>query len=124
MSTAVLDRLPRSRSAWAAVYGTQASAAWLVVRGDAAHGEYDVPAFVAFSSSVGLSAVWLLAFVGLRRPAVSLLAACALWVAVAVTAREFLRRHRVAAALLAPSLLWVSLLAAASARSVLSDRAG
>ncbi|HEU5035264.1 MAG TPA: TspO/MBR family protein [Mycobacteriales bacterium] len=102
---------------WVAAFGGQISAAWLVIRGDAERGEYDVPAFVAFSTQLALSLAWLLLFFRLQRPAVALADVCALWLAVAVTIREYARRHRVAAALLLPYLAWVSLAGAVNLRA-------
>ena len=93
---------------WAGALGSQFTAAWLVISGDAHDGEYDVPAFAAFSTQMALSAAWLLLFFGLRRPALALADMCVLWVATVFTAREFARKHRVAAALVVPYLLWVS----------------
>jgi translocator protein len=93
---------------WAGALGSQFTAAWLVVSGDATEGEYDVPAFAAFSVQMGLSMVWLLLFFRLHRPALALVDICVLWVATAVTVREFARKHRLAAALVLPYLAWVS----------------
>jgi benzodiazapine receptor len=101
---------------WAAAYGSQAAAAWLVVRGDARHGEYDVPAFAAFVTQLGLSVAWLLLFLRLERPAWALADMCLLWLAVAVTIREFARKHRVAALLLVPYLAWLSYAATVNTR--------
>ncbi|MDQ1704415.1 MAG: translocator protein [Frankiaceae bacterium] len=101
---------------WAAAYGSQAAAAWLVVRGDARNGEYDVPAFTAFTAQLGLSVAWLLLFFRFRRPAFALADMCLLWLAVAVTVREFARKHRLAAGLLLPYLGWVTYAAAVNAQ--------
>ena len=106
-------------SPWALAIAGQVAAAWLVIRGDAKRGEYDVPAFTAFVTQLGLSAGWLLLFVGLRRPGAALADACMLWLAVVVTLREFDRKHRFAAALLLPYLLWVSYVAVVSARAAI-----
>jgi tryptophan-rich sensory protein len=107
-----IDRTPP----WVAAFGTQAAAAWLVFRGDARDGEYDVPAFAAFMTQLGLTAAWLLLFFRVRRPAFALAEMCLLWFAVAMTVREFARKHRVAAALLLPYLGWVTYAGAVNAR--------
>ncbi len=93
---------------WSVLYASQAVAAWLVWRGDARRAEYDVPAMTAYGVQLGLNLVWTLLFFGLRRPAFALAEICVLWVAIAVTIREFARKHRVAAVLLVPYLAWVS----------------
>jgi tryptophan-rich sensory protein len=110
------------RPVWAAAYGSQAAAAWLVIRGDAKNGEYDVPAFAAFIAQLGLSVAWLLLFFRIRRPAVALADLCLLWIAVAITVREFARKHRLAATLLLPYLAWVSYVGAVNARVWWRDR--
>jgi tryptophan-rich sensory protein len=107
---------------WAAAYGSQAAAAWLVVRGDAKNGEYDVPAFTAFTAQLGLSVAWLLLFFHFRRPAIALADMCLLWLAVAMTVREFARKHRLAAGLLLPYLGWVTYAAAVNAKVWWRDR--
>jgi tryptophan-rich sensory protein len=100
---------------WASAYAAQFAAAWLVVSRDADDGEYDVPAFVAFSAQLTLSVAWLLLFFRLRRPALALATMTLLWVATAVTVIEFARKHRVAASLLLPYLAWLSYAAAINA---------
>jgi benzodiazapine receptor len=101
---------------WAGALGSQLAAGWLVVSGDAHDGEYDVPAFAAFSTQMMLSLAWLLLFFRLRRPALALVDISVLWVATALTVREFARKHRVAAALVLPYLLWVSYAALVNGR--------
>ena len=100
---------------WAGAYATQFAAAWLVVSRDADEGEYDVPAFAAFSAQLMLSLAWLLLFFRLRRPALALATMSMLWVATALTVVEFARKHRVAASLLLPYLAWLSYAAAINA---------
>lgn len=102
---------------WAGALGSQLTAAWLVVSGDAHEGEYDVPAFAAFSTQMMLSLSWLLLFFRLRRPALALVDICVLWVATVFTAREFARKHHVAAALVLPYLMWVSYAALVNGRA-------
>lgn len=108
---------------WAAAYGAQFAAAWLVVSRDADEGEYDVPAFAAFSAQLMLSIAWLLLFFRLRRPALALATMTMLWVATAVTVVEFARKHRVAASLLFPYLAWLSYAAAINAGRLTSGDA-
>jgi benzodiazapine receptor len=98
--------------AWALLYANQAVAGWLVWRGDAHRGEYDVPALTSYWMQLGLNLGWTMLFFGLRRPALALIEICVLWLAVVLTIREFARRHRVAAALLLPYLAWVTYAAA------------
>jgi translocator protein len=94
--------------AWAVFYASQAVAAWLVWRGDARRAEYDVPAMTSYGVQLALNLAWTVLFFGLRRPGLALLEICVLWLAVAMTVREFARKHRFAAALLLPYLLWVT----------------
>jgi tryptophan-rich sensory protein len=101
--------------AWALLYANQAVASWLVWRGDSRRAEYDVPALSSYGLQLGLNLAWTLLFFGLRRPGLALLEICALWLAVAVTIRDFARKHRFAAALLVPYLAWVSYAAALNA---------
>ena len=100
---------------WAGAYATQFAAAWLVVSRDADDGEYDVPAFAAFSAQLMLSVAWLVLFFRLRRPALALATMSMLWVTTAMTVVEFARKHRVAASLLLPYLAWLSYAAAINA---------
>lgn len=72
---------------WAGALGSQMTAAWLVVSGDAHEGEYDVPAFAAFSTQMMLSLGWLLLFFRFRRPALAMVDICVLWVATVLTVR-------------------------------------
>ena len=102
---------------WAGAYATQFAAAWLVVSRDADQGEYDVPAFTAFSTQLMLSVAWLLLFFRFHRPALALVSMCALWTATAVTVREYARKHRVAASLLIPYLAWLTYAAAINGRT-------
>ena len=101
---------------WAGALGSQFTAAWLVVSGDAHEGEYDVPAFAAFSTQMMLSLAWLLLFFRMHRPALALADICVLWLATAFTVREFARKHHVAAALVLPYLAWVSYAALVNGR--------
>ena len=101
---------------WVGALGSQLAAGWLVVSGDAHDGEYDVPAFAAFSTQMMLSLAWLLLFFRLRRPALALVDVCVLWMATALTVREFARKHRFAAALVLPYLAWVSYAALVNGR--------
>ena len=109
-------RLVACTPLWAGAFGSQLTAAWLVVSGDAHEGQYDVPAFAAFWTQMMLSLAWLLLFFRLRRPALALVDISALWLATALTMREFARRHRIAAALVLPYLAWVSYAALVNGR--------
>jgi translocator protein len=93
-----------------------------VISGDAHEGEYDVPAFVAFSIQMALTVIWLLLFFRLRRPALAFADICILWMATAFTAREFARKHRVAAALVVPYVAWISYVALVNGRVWWHDR--
>jgi translocator protein len=94
--------------AWALLYANQAVAAWLVWRGDARRAEFDVPALSSYGVQLGLNLAWTFLFFGLRRPGLALIEICVLWVTIAVTIRDFARKHRFAAALLVPYLAWVT----------------
>jgi translocator protein len=94
--------------AWTLLYANQAIAAWWVWRGDAARAQFDVPAITSYAVQLGLNLAWTLLFFGLKRPALALLDICALWLAIAVTIREFSRQHRVAATLLVPYLAFIT----------------
>lgn len=112
-STHIVGRPPL----WVGALGSQFTAAWLVVSGDAHAGEYDVPAFAAFSTQMALSVAWLLLYFRFHRPAFALVDICVLWVATVFTAREFARKHRIAASLVLPYLAWVSYAAVVNGRS-------
>jgi tryptophan-rich sensory protein len=96
--------------AWSIVAASQAVGAWLAWRADDDRDAVDVPAVSSYAVQLWLSLAWLLLFFGLRKPAIALIEASVLWVALALTIAEFGRRHRVAAALMLPSLLAVTYL--------------
>jgi tryptophan-rich sensory protein len=93
---------------WSILYAQQAVAAWLVWRSGDDHDGVDVPALTSYSVQLGLNLAWALLFFGVRRPALALLDICALWLAIAITIREFGKRHRLAAGLLLPYLAWTT----------------
>ena len=99
---------PWFHASWSATYAAQGVGAWLVWRADASKGSYDVPGFAFYGAQLGLGVAWAMLFFGLRRPALSLVTATMLWVAIALTVTEFARRHRFAAMLLFPYLGWAS----------------
>jgi tryptophan-rich sensory protein len=94
--------------AWAAAFAAQGVGGWLGFRAEVRRGEYDVPAFAAYLTQLGLTFAWAMLFFGLRRPAIALAEICALWLAIAATIVEFSRRHRYLALLLFPYLVWAS----------------
>ena len=94
--------------AWTMLYANQAISAWWVWRGDAARAQFDVPAITSYAVQLGLNLAWTLLFFGLRRPGLALLDLCVLWLAIALTIREFGRQHRVAAMLLVPYLAFMT----------------
>jgi benzodiazapine receptor len=100
---------------WSVLYAGQAVAAWLVWRSGDDRDAVHVPALSSYGVQLGLNLVWPLLVFGLRRPAVALLDICVLWLAIAVTIREFGKRHRLAAALLVPYLAWTTYAAALNA---------
>jgi len=93
---------------WAFLYADQAIAAWLVWKDDISRAEFDVPAFASYSLQLALGVTWTLLFFGLRKPALALADICVLWLAIALTMREFARKHRVAAAMMLPYLGWAT----------------
>ena len=94
--------------AWTFLYANQAVAAWLVWRGDWQRAQVDVPAISSYATQLGLNLAWTLLFFGLKRPGLALVDLCVLWLAIALTIREFARQHRVAAVLLVPYLAWIT----------------
>jgi tryptophan-rich sensory protein len=94
--------------AWTVLYANQAVAAWLVWRGDAQRAQFDVPAIFSYAVQLALNLGWTLLFFGLKKPAWALFDLCVLWLAIAVTIREFARQHRVAAAMLLPYLAFIT----------------
>jgi tryptophan-rich sensory protein len=99
---------PAFHALWSLSYASQSVGAWLVWRADASRGAYDVPGIAAYGTQLGLGVAWAMLFFGLRRPALALVTACTLWLAIALTITEFARRHRFAALLLFPYLAWAS----------------
>lgn len=108
--------------AWTVLYANQAVAAWLVWRGDAARAQFDVPAITSYAVQLGLNLGWTLLFFGLKKPAWALLDLCVLWLAIAITIREFSRQHRVAAAMLVPYLVFITYAVALNAAIWLRNR--
>jgi tryptophan-rich sensory protein len=100
---------------WAVLYAEQAVAAWLVWRAGDDHDAVHVPALTSYGVQLGLNLAWTMLFFGVKRPALALLDICALWLAIAVTIREFGKRHKLAAALLLPYLAWTTYAAALNA---------
>jgi tryptophan-rich sensory protein len=103
---------PSFHALWSLTYASQSVGAWLVWRADASKGEYDVPGIALYGSQLGLGVAWAMLFFGLRRPALALVTACMLWMAIALTITDFARRHRFAALLLFPYLGWATYAAA------------
>jgi benzodiazapine receptor len=106
---------PWFHASWSLTYAMQSVGAWLVWRSDAARGSYDVPGFAFYGAQLGLGVAWAMLFFGLRRPALAMITASTLWVAIALTVTEFGRRHRFAAMLLFPYLGWTAYAAVVSA---------
>jgi tryptophan-rich sensory protein len=102
-------------SVWAVLYAEQAVAAWLVWRSGDDRDAVHVPALASYGVQLGLNLAWTMLFFGLKQPALALLDVCALWLAIAVTIREFGKRHKLAAALLLPYLAWTTYAAALNA---------
>jgi tryptophan-rich sensory protein len=109
---------PGFHATWSATYAAQSVGAWLVWRADASRGAYDVPGFAFYGAQLGLGVAWALLFFGLRRPALALVTASMLWVAIALTITEFARRHRFAALLLFPYLGWATYATVVNAAAV------
>jgi benzodiazapine receptor len=114
---------PAFHALWSLAYASQSVGAWLVWRSDASRGAYDVPAFAAYGSQLGLGVAWALLFFGLRRPALALIDVCVLWLAIAITITEFARRHRYAAMLLFPYLGWATYAAVINSAAWWASRA-
>ncbi|MBM3357182.1 MAG: tryptophan-rich sensory protein [Betaproteobacteria bacterium] len=95
---------------WTALYAMMGVAAWRVWRrGGFAKARGALPLFLA---QLALNAAWTPAFFGLHLPGVAFAIIAVLWLAIAATARAFLRHDRVASLLLLPYLVWVSYAAA------------
>jgi benzodiazapine receptor len=99
----------------AVLYAEQAVAAWLVWRSGDDRNAVHVPALTSYGVQLGLNLAWTMLFFGLKQPALALLDICALWLAIAITIREFGKRHKLAAALLLPYLAWTTYAAALNA---------
>jgi benzodiazapine receptor len=100
---------------WAVLYAEQAVAAWLIWRSGDDHDAVHVPALTSYGVQLGLNLAWTMLFFGVKRPALALLDICALWLAIAVTIREFGKWHKLAAVLLLPYLAWTTYAAALNA---------
>jgi translocator protein len=90
---------------WNFLYFLMAIAAWLVWR---AAGSFDEAGFALalFGAQLSLNLAWSIVFFGLQSPALGVLAAIALDIAIGGTIFAFLKFSRLAAFLLAPYLLW------------------
>lgn len=67
------------------------------------------PALLFFFLQLILNVFWSIAFFGLRSPWLGLMDIVALWIAIFLTIRYFLRVSKFAGVLLIPYLVWVSL---------------
>ncbi|OPZ07949.1 MAG: TspO/MBR family protein [candidate division BRC1 bacterium ADurb.BinA292] len=91
---------------WTILYILIAIAGWLVWR---RRREIIIrPAMTAWGVQLGLNALWPGLFFGLQRAGWAFLEILALWIAIALTVRQFERIRRAAGWLLAPYLLWVT----------------
>lgn len=90
---------------WNFLYFLMAIAAWLVWR---AAGSFDKAglALSLFGLQLSLNLSWSIVFFGLQSPALGVVNAVALDIAIAVTIFAFLRFDRLAALLMVPYLIW------------------
>lgn len=65
-------------------------------------------ALYLFFVQLGLNALWSLIFFGLHNPSLALVDIIALWVAIILTMRAFLKINKISGRLLVPYLAWVS----------------
>lgn len=99
---------------WSVLYLLMGVAAWTVWRA-ARWPEVRAP-LAAFVAQLVLNALWTWLFFGWRQGGWALVEIAALWVAIVVTIRLFVRVRRFAAFLLLPYLAWVSFAAVLNLR--------
>lgn len=100
-------------SVWSVLYLLMGISAWRVWRKDGfarAGG-----ALTLFLVQLGLNALWMPVFFGMRRPDLALLVMVTLLIMIAATRKAFRKHDRLAAWLLVPYLLWVGLATALNA---------
>src|SRR5690606_27069613 len=90
---------------WNFLYFLMAISAWLVWR---AAGSFDAAGFALalFGAQLSLNLAWSIVFFGLQSPALGVLCAIALDIAIAGTILAFLPVNRLSALLLVPYLFW------------------
>lgn len=91
---------------WTVLYGTMAVAAWGVWR------RWPAPparaGLTLYFVQLAFNAAWSPLFFGLRQPLWALVDLCALWVAIVLTTRQFLKAVPWAGAAMLPYLGWVT----------------
>jgi len=92
---------------WTLLYALMAVSAFLVWREDGKDQEIKL-ALKIFVIQLILNSLWSLAFFGLRSPLLGLIVIVALWAAILLTIKNFLRISALAGWLMLPYLLWVS----------------
>jgi tryptophan-rich sensory protein len=92
---------------WTLLYALMAVSAFLVWREDGKDQEIKL-ALKIFVIQLILNILWSLAFFGLRSPLLGLIVIVALWAAILLTIKNFLRISALAGWLMLPYLLWVS----------------
>lgn len=92
---------------WTILFLLMGIASFLIWQSDASiHEKRD--AFAAYGMQLLLNVLWSVIFFGLQSPGVAFGEIIALWLAIAVTIKEFSKIYRPAAWLMAPYLAWVS----------------
>ena len=90
---------------WTILYALMGISLYLVWTSKAKSRQYAVKLFFV---QLGLNALWSIIFFGLKSPGLALIEIIALWVAIFLTVKAFLKISKVASYLLYPYLAWVS----------------
>ncbi len=107
-------------SVWTVLYVLMGVALYLALSGKG-KGERE-KAIRIFAIQLILNAAWSIIFFGMRNPALALEEIIALWIAIILTIKAFLKINKLAGKLLVPYLVWVSFAAILNLFIVLLNR--
>ncbi len=105
---------------WTVLYVLMGVALYLALSGKG-KGERE-KAIRIFAIQLILNAAWSIIFFGMRNPALALEEIIALWIAIILTIKAFLKINKLAGKLLVPYLVWVSFAAILNLFIVLLNR--